>query len=52
MTKTQAITLMILKRIDEGETVCEAFDAVLGAGSYDRLASEVYDAIRAEGGEK
>lgn len=28
-----------------GKSLREAFDAVLGAGSYEKLAGEVYDAL-------
>lgn len=29
-----------------GKSLKEAFDAVLGAGAYEALAGEVYDALR------
>jgi hypothetical protein len=46
MTKTQAISAMILARVAQGETIQQAFDAVLGAGAYERLAGEVWEALQ------
>lgn len=45
MTKT--ISLRILTLVQEGFSVRDAFDAVLGAGAYEKLASDVYDQLRA-----
>jgi hypothetical protein len=47
MTKNQAISAAILAKIAAGMTVQEAIDAILGAGTYERVAGEVYDALRA-----
>ena len=47
MTKTAAISAMILRNVEAGMTVREAFDAVLGAGRYEQLAGDVYEALRA-----
>jgi hypothetical protein len=47
MTKTQAISQMILSRIAEGMTLREAFDAVLGQGAYDKLAFDLHDEFNA-----
>lgn len=47
MTKTAAISALILSKIADGLSVRDAFDAVLGAGSYERLAGEVWEALRA-----
>jgi len=47
VTKTQAISHMILSRIAEGMTLREAFDAVLGQGAYDKLASDLHDEFNA-----
>lgn len=45
------ISAAILARVADGLTIREAFDAVLGAGAFDRVAGEVYDAMRgAKGG--
>lgn len=46
MTKQQAISAMILARVASGETIQEAFDAVIGAGAYERLAGEVWEALQ------
>lgn len=46
LTKTQVISLQVLLLKEAGATVKEAFDAVLGAGAYNRLASDVYDELR------
>lgn len=48
MTKQQAISALILAEVAKGSTIQEAFDAVLGAGSYKRLAGEVWEAFRAQ----
>lgn len=47
MTKTQAISLMILARIAAGATVAEALDAVCGAGSHASLAAALWDSFQA-----
>jgi hypothetical protein len=46
MTKTQAISALILARVANGETIKEAFEAVIGPGSYERLAGEVWEALQ------
>ena len=46
MTKSQAISTLILARVANGETLKEAFDAVLGAGAYERLAGEAWEALQ------
>jgi hypothetical protein len=46
MTKSQSISALILARVANGETLKEAFDAVLGAGAYERLAGEVWSALQ------
>lgn len=46
MTKQQAISLMILENVKNGMSLEEAFDAVLGAGSYEKLAGEIYEELR------
>jgi len=46
MTKTQAISVMILEKVAAGMTVREAFDAVLGSGRFEQLASYIYDELR------
>ena len=48
MTKQQAISALIVAEVANGSTIQEAFDAVLGAGSYERLAGEVWEAFRAQ----
>lgn len=48
MTKTQHISALILSKINEGKSVKEAIDAVLGAGRFETLAGEVYEALRAK----
>ena len=47
MTKNQAISIAILKAISEGKTQREAIDSVLGAGTFDKLAGDLYDALKA-----
>jgi hypothetical protein len=46
MTKNEAISVMILSKVAAGMTVREAFDAVLGAGRFEQLASDIYDELR------
>lgn len=59
MTKTQAISKMILDKIEshssvngcafnDAASVKVAIDHVLGAGTYDRIVSETYDELRAQ----
>lgn len=48
MTKNQAISAMILAKVAEGMDVREALDAVCGAGSFERLASNLYHQLRGE----
>lgn len=46
--KNAAISARILALMSEGQTLRQAFDAVLGEGAYTKLAGEVYDALRAK----
>ncbi len=43
--KNAAISLAILTLIDSGVTAQDAVDAVLGSGTFDAIASDVYDAL-------
>lgn len=45
--KNAAISAKIMTNVQAGMTLRQAFDAVLGAGAYSKLAGEVYDALRA-----
>jgi len=47
MTKTAAISTMILNNIANGMAPRDAFDAVLGAGRFEQLAGDVWEALRA-----
>lgn len=47
MTKTQAISAMILTKIEAGMSTREAFDAVLGAGRFEQLAGDIWEAANA-----
>ena len=47
MTKTQAISAEILSNIAAGMTPRDAFDAVLGAGRYEQLAGDLWEAFNA-----
>lgn len=42
------ISAAILAHVAAGKSLPEAFDAVLGAGAYAKLAGDVYDALRAK----
>ena len=46
MTTNEKISLMILARLAGGETVREAFDAVLGSGRYEALVSDLYETFK------
>jgi hypothetical protein len=45
--KNAAVSRMILARVEAGATLAAALDAVLGAGSYRAIASDLYDTMRA-----
>lgn len=47
MTITAKISARILVLVQSGKALPEAFDAVLGAGSYAKLASDLYDGLKA-----
>ena len=47
-TTRKEISARILWNITHGQTVTEAIDAILGAGTAAKLAGEVYDALRAK----
>ena len=51
MTQTTTPEIKVAARIAallaDGKPMPEAFDTVLGAGSYAALASDLYDALRA-----
>jgi hypothetical protein len=51
MTKTQQIGLMIqtAMKMNGGDFIA-AFDTVMGAGAYKKLAGEVYQELRAKQG--
>ena len=44
--KSAKISALIAKEIQDGKDVSAAIDAVLGAGVFSALASELYDALR------
>jgi hypothetical protein len=43
------ISARILALMTNGATVAEAMDAVLGQGMFEKVAGEIYEALRAEG---
>lgn len=43
------ISARILRQVAMGATLEQAIDMVLGAGSFTKLAGEIYDALRKEG---
>lgn len=45
--KNQVISSLIIANVNSGMALREALDAVLGNGTYDQIASDVYDALRA-----
>ena len=51
MTKNQQISLKIAAAFyANGGDIEAAFDSVMGAGAYLKLAGEIYDALRAKQG--
>jgi hypothetical protein len=46
MTKTQAISALILAEVASGKAIEQAFDAVIGEGAYQKLAGEVWEALQ------
>ena len=47
ITKNAAISANILAMCAEGATLRDAVDAVLGAGTYDQIAGDIYESLRA-----
>lgn len=47
MNKNAAISARILANIANGMALSEAYDAVFGEGSYAKMVSDMYDALRA-----
>ncbi len=45
-TKTHAISRMLLDAIAETGSVRAGYDKVMGEGSYDQLASELFDRMQ------
>lgn len=45
--KNAKITALLVGLMRAGVPVRDAFDLVLGAGAYERMASDLYDALRA-----
>jgi DNA integrity scanning protein DisA with diadenylate cyclase activity len=46
MTTKQIISAKIVAQIAAGKSLRDAIDAVLGAGTFAAVASEVYDELR------
>jgi hypothetical protein len=46
MNTNQKISLAILSKIANGMTARQAVDAVLGAGTFEKIAGDVYDTLR------
>lgn len=42
------ISGMIMARVQTGSTLIGAFDAVLGAGAFERVAADVWETLRSE----
>jgi hypothetical protein len=47
MTTNQIISLRITTLVANGMDIKSAVDTVLGCGTYDSLASDLYDTLRA-----
>lgn len=48
MANGKAISAAILAKVAAGANVAEAVDAVLGAGTYVKMAGDLYDTLRAK----
>ena len=48
MTKAQKISETLIAEIVKAGSVRAGFDAVMGAGAFDKLAGEIYDELRNE----
>lgn len=46
---TAKISARILTLVSSGTTLPEAIDTVLGKGTFEKLAGEIYTALRTEG---
>lgn len=46
--KNALISAQILAQMNNGKTIAEAVDAVLGAGRYDAIVTDLYHALRAK----
>ena len=46
MTKAQKISEMIMAELAATGSISQAFDKVLGEGAYEKLAGDLYDALR------
>ena len=44
-----AISARLLEKFAETGSMREAYDSVMGAGEYDKLAGSLYDELRAKG---
>jgi uncharacterized protein YoaH (UPF0181 family) len=44
----ETISLRILVLMHQGMSIKEAIDAVLGAGTYEVIAGEIYEKLRAQ----
>jgi hypothetical protein len=49
MNMTAKISARIAALLAEGASTRDAIDSVLGGGTFDKLASDLYDALRAKG---
>lgn len=49
MTPTQTISFQIIALMGSGADLRTAFDAVLGEGAYDKMASEIWEELRSRG---
>ena len=48
ITKNAAISAKIIALRQQGVPIRAAIDAVLGAGTFEQIAGELYDALRAK----
>jgi len=45
-TKMQKVAALILAEVNKGKTMEEAWDAVMGAGEYEKFVKDLYHKLR------
>jgi len=48
-TPDVVISLRLVEQMSQGKSVKEAIDAICGVGTFEKLAGDLYDQLRAKG---